>query len=214
MKAIVFAAGALSLLTANAFGADLGLPIKAAPMAAPFTWTSCYAGGQAGGGWGQKNVTDSAAAVAPFSGFTSANVDISGYMVGGQIGCDYQFAPNWVVGIEGAATGGRIGGSTVVAQPAAIPGDGATFKETTDFLSTATARVGYAWDRWLFYAKGGAAWAGDRYSATGVFSGRRSISKAWRLDSVGPRAPGLSGRFPISGRSKSNTTSTASAIAA
>ena len=214
MKAIVFAAGALSLLTANAFGADLGLPIKAAPMAAPFTWTSCYAGGQAGGGWGQKNVTDSAAAVAPFSGFTSANVDISGYMVGGQIGCDYQFAPNWVVGIEGAATGGRIGGSTVVPQPAAIPGDGATFKETTDFLSTATARVGYAWDRWLFYAKGGAAWAGDRYSATGVFSGRRSISKAWRLDSVGPRAPGLSGRFPISGRSKSNTTSTASAIAA
>lgn len=214
MKAIVFAAGALSLLTANAFGADLGLPIKAAPMAAPFTWTSCYAGGQAGGGWGQKNVTDSAAAVAPFSGFTSANVDISGYMVGGQIGCDYQFAPNWVVGIEGAATGGRIGGSTVVAQPAAIPGDGATFKETTDFLSTATARVGYAWDRWLFYAKGGAAWAGDRYSATGVFSGRRSISKAWRLDLVGPRAPGLSGRFPISGRSKSNTTSTASAIAA
>ena len=171
MKAIVFAAGALSLLTANAFGADLGLPIKAAPMAAPFTWTSCYAGGQAGGGWGQKNVTDSAAAVAPFSGFTSANVDISGYMVGGQIGCDYQFAPNWVVGIEGAATGGRIGGSTVVPQPAAIPGDGATFKETTDFLSTATARVGYAWDRWLFYAKGGAAWAGDRYSATGVFLG-------------------------------------------
>ena len=49
------------------------------------------------------------------------NVDISGYMVGGQIGCDYQFAPNWVVGIEGAATGGRIGGSTVVPQPAAIP---------------------------------------------------------------------------------------------
>lgn len=88
MKAIVFVAGALSLLTATAFGADLGLPIKAAPMAAPFTWTSCYAGGQAGGGWGQKNVTDSAAAVAPFSGFTSANVDISGYMVGGQIGCD------------------------------------------------------------------------------------------------------------------------------
>jgi hypothetical protein len=24
-------------------------------------------------------------------------------MLGGQIGCDYQFAPTWVVGIEGAA---------------------------------------------------------------------------------------------------------------
>ena len=46
----------------------------------------------------------------------------------------------------------------------AVPGDNATFKETTDFLTSATARVGYAWDRWLPYIKGGAAWAGDRYS--------------------------------------------------
>jgi opacity protein-like surface antigen len=28
-----------------------------------------------------------------------------------------------------------------------------------------TGRVGWAWDRWLIYAKGGAAWAGDKYSA-------------------------------------------------
>jgi hypothetical protein len=40
--------------------------------------------------------------------FTSANLNISGYMLGGQIGCDYQFASNWIVGIEGTATGGRI----------------------------------------------------------------------------------------------------------
>jgi outer membrane immunogenic protein len=45
-----------------------------------------------------------------------------------------------------------------------VPGDNATFKETTDLLTSATARVGYAWDRWLPYVKGGAAWAGDRYS--------------------------------------------------
>src|SRR5215469_18804019 len=25
--------------------------------------------------------------------------------------------------------------------------------------------AGWAWDRWLIYAKGGAAWAGDKYSA-------------------------------------------------
>ena len=85
-------------------------------------------------------------------------------MLGGQIGCDYQFAPNWVVGIEGAASGGNIGGSTGVATPG-IPGDSATFKETTDLLTSVTARVGYAWNNWLFYGKGGAAWASDRYSA-------------------------------------------------
>ena len=99
------------------------------------------------------------------AGFTSATIDISGYMLGGQIGCDYQFAPNWVVGIEGAAAGGNIGGSTAIRAASVIPGDTATFKETTDFLTSVTGRVGYAWDRWLLYGKGGAAWAGDRYSA-------------------------------------------------
>jgi outer membrane immunogenic protein len=171
MKVIVLVAAALSTLTVAAFGADLDLRFKAPPMPPPFTWTGCYAGGQVGGGWGQKTITDNTGSLVPFTGFTSAGVNISGYMVGGQIGCDYQFASNWVVGIEGAATGGRIGGSAAVVQPLAIPGDGAAIKATTDFLSTATARLGYLWDRWLVYAKGGAAWAGDRYSVTGVFQG-------------------------------------------
>ena len=28
-----------------------------------------------------------------------------------------------------------------------------------------TGRLGWTWDRWMLYAKGGAAWAGDKYSA-------------------------------------------------
>jgi len=44
-------------------------------------------------------------------------------------------------------------------------GDVATFKETTDFLMTATGRVVYSWDRWMLYAKGGFAGAGDKYYA-------------------------------------------------
>ena len=113
---------------------------------------------------GGKKLTDTAGFLAGFGGPSSANLDTSGYMVGGQIGCDYQFAPALVVGIEGTAAGGKIGASTVVA----VPGDNATFKETTDFLGTATARVGYAWDRWLLYVNGGPAWAGDRYSVFDV----------------------------------------------
>ena len=69
-----------------------------------------------------------------------------------------------MVGIEGGAAGGNIGGSTSFAVPA-IPGDSATFKEATDMLSSVTGRVGYAWDRWLLYGKGGVAWAGNRYSS-------------------------------------------------
>ena len=54
MKTTLFTGAALSLLTVSALAADLGVPAFPAPGAPPFTWTSCYAGGQAGGGWGQK----------------------------------------------------------------------------------------------------------------------------------------------------------------
>jgi opacity protein-like surface antigen len=169
MKETALGAAALSLMSVSALGADLGLPPPVVPLG--FTWTGCYAGGQVAGGFGQKDLNDSAGIASPIAGFASANLNVSGFMIGGQIGCDFQFASNWIVGIEGTATGGRIGGSTNVVQPLGIPGDGASFKETTDFLGTATARAGYAWDRWLVYGKGGAAWAGDRYSATGTFLG-------------------------------------------
>ena len=177
MKATLLVSAALSLLTISAFGADMQTPPLKAPLAPPpFTWTGCYAGGQAGGGWGQKDANDTVGIVSGLTGgtysgtgtdFTSANLSISGYTLGGQIGCDYQFGSNWVVGIEGAASGGSIGASTSVATPD-IAGDSATFKETTDLLTSVTGRVGYAWDRWMIYAKGGAAWASDRYSALDV----------------------------------------------
>jgi len=73
------------------------------------------------------------------------------------------------VGIEGAATGGNIHGSTSVATPALL-GDSANFRETTDLLTSITGRIGYAWNNWLLYAKGGAAWASDRYSASDVLA--------------------------------------------
>lgn len=165
MKTILLGGAAFSLLTVSALGADLEMPINAPTAPPPFTWTGCYAGAQVGGGWGQKDLNDSAGIVSPLTGFTSANLNISGFMLGGQIGCDYQFASKWVLGIEGAVSGGNITGNTSVALPAPpVPGDSATFNEKTDLLTSITARAGYAWNDWLLYAKGGVAWAGDRYS--------------------------------------------------
>ncbi len=166
MKMILLTGAALSLLSASAFAADLEpeMAFKTPPVPPPFTWSGCYAGVQAGGGFGQTGLTDSAGLLAPLTGFTAANVAMSGYTLGGQIGCDYQFAPSWLVGIEGAAAGGNIAGNSSFALPG-LPGDSARFKETTDLLTSVTGRVGYTWDHWLLYAKGGGAWAGNRYSA-------------------------------------------------
>jgi outer membrane immunogenic protein len=162
MKATVLGGAAASLLTISAFAADLGVPMAPLQPVIPlFTWTSCYAGVHAGGGWGKKDLTDTVGTFSGQTGYSSASVDVTGYMLGGQIGCDYQFAPTWVVGIEGAASGGNISKTTNFA----VPGDTASLRSTTDFLARVTGRIGYAFDRWLVYGKGGVAIVGDRYHA-------------------------------------------------
>lgn len=171
MKTPLLAGAALSLLTASAFAADLPMPPMpyAPPPPPPFTWTSCYGGLRVGGGVGQSDLIDNNGVISATSGFSAVNLNTSGWMAGGQVGCDYQFAPNWVVGIEGAATGGYIGGKTTFGVPAVAPGDVASYKQSTDFLMSATARVGYAWDHWLLYAKGGFAGAGNNYTTFDSF---------------------------------------------
>ena len=171
MKPIMLGGAALALLTASAFAADLPMAPAYAPPPAPppFTWTSCYGGLHGGGGIGQKNLTDTAGVLSPITGYSTANLNINGYMLGGQLGCDYQFSPNWVVGIEGSVSGGNIHGSTTVAVPGIAAGDTATYNATTDFLWSVTARVGWAWDRWMLFAKGGVAGAGDKYNTFDAF---------------------------------------------
>lgn len=169
MKATVFGGAAASLLTVSAFAADLGIPLAQPPVVIPpFTWTSCYAGVHAGGGWGKKDVTDTVGIFSGITGYSSTSVDVTGYMLGGQIGCDYQFAPTWVVGIEGAASGGNISKTTNFAVTSFTPPDTASFRSTTDFLASITGRIGYAFDRWMVYGKGGVAIVGDRYHADDV----------------------------------------------
>ncbi len=164
MKATLLAVTALSLLSASAFAADLGVPLKAPPEPAPFAWTGCYAGANVGGGLGQKDLTDSAGFLGGLGGPSSASLDINGYMLGGQLGCDYQFASGWVLGIEGYAAGGNISGSAL----APVTGDNATFSDTTNLLTSGTARIGYAYGRWLPYVKAGVAWASDNYTVADV----------------------------------------------
>lgn len=180
MKATLLIGAALSLLAIPAFGADLGTEalFKAHAVPPPFTWTGCYGGAHVGGGWASKSLTDPVQLVqdsfsgAPVTtGVTTANVSPAGFVGGAQIGCDYQVAPTWVVGIEGAASGSTLKGSTTAGLPLGLPGEAASVSGAMDLLPSVTARFGYAADRWLFYVKGGAALASDSYSVTGSFTG-------------------------------------------
>ena len=179
MKKLLFVGVAVSLLSAASavLAADMSVKAPRIPVVAPFTWTSCFLGAHAGGGWTRNDITDPVRLVqdtillAPVTtGVTTANISSSGAVIGGQFGCDYQFAPNWVVGGEGSIAGSTMRDSTRVGLPLS-PGDSALVTARTEFLSSITARFGYAVDRWLYYVRGGAAWAGDKYNVAGVFQG-------------------------------------------
>lgn len=164
-------------IVGSALAADM--PVKPWTTPAPaFSWTSCYLGAHLGGGWTSSSVTDPVLLAQDDSiggapgttvGTTTSKVSGSGVLVGGQIGCDYQFAGNWVVGVEGAVSGSTMRGNVTVGLP--VTGEQANFSARTDFLPSTTLRIGYAFDRVLLFAKGGAAWAGEKYTETGTFNG-------------------------------------------
>jgi outer membrane immunogenic protein len=157
MLKVLFVAAAIASTATAAFAADLPLKTKAPAAPVSFTWTGCYVGGHLGGVVSEDRTSSDLGATRDYSG--------AGFVGGGQIGCDYQFAPNWVIGAEGRAAwsslrtthGGsvrnRISGLTLPSQ----------FITTNDFLASATARLGYVYaERWLVYARGGAAWTRER----------------------------------------------------
>jgi opacity protein-like surface antigen len=167
----------LSGIAGPVFAADL--PVVPVVAAVPvFSWTSCYLGGHVGAGWSNENITDpvqlaqdAIIGAGTTVGSTTAKLNLNGALVGGQLGCDYQFAPNWVVGIEGAASGSNLKGSKSVGLPAGFPGEQAVVTATTDFIPSVTGRVGYAIDRLLLYGKGGVAWATDKVTVNGMLTG-------------------------------------------
>jgi opacity protein-like surface antigen len=168
-------AAAAMTMAGPALAADM--PVKAAPFVERFSWTSCYLGGHIGGGFAQKDITDPVQLVqdsflgaGSTVGVTTVNPSPSGAVIGGQIGCDYEFPSSFVIGVEGSASGSTMRGSQNAVLPLGNP-DVALVQANTDFLASITARVGYAFDNVLVYARGGAALAGDKFEVSGTFTG-------------------------------------------
>ena len=162
MKRILGATVGLLAASATAMAADL--PVKA-PMAAPvmapaFSWSGCYIGGNVGGKWSQSDgsVTVAPAGVGAGGIIAFTRADASSFIAGGQVGCQVQ-AGNWVFGLEGDADWQRLRLSRTLTGTALpfpfIAGD--IFDLRSDWQASARGRLGYAWDRWMIYATGGAA---------------------------------------------------------
>lgn len=166
MKQFLLAGTAL-FLSGAASAADLParMPAKA-PIAAsaPVSWTGCYIGAHAGAGWGHSDFSGGTGFSVVPAGDTIGVDSGADFVGGGQVGCDYQFATNWVVGLAGDFSWANINGQTddpfFGGKNPTIP---LTLHSRTDFVASATGRLGYAWDHYLLYAKGGAAWSHNKY---------------------------------------------------
>jgi outer membrane immunogenic protein len=160
MKKLLLGTVALIALgaTVPALAADLPARTytKAPAYAAPiYNWTGFYIGAHLGGAFGGSN---------NFGGLAINNNDNGRFLGGVQVGADYQFAPNWVIGLE-AQYSWLSNSSNSVTFPGAV-----VYTNNQRALGSVTGRLGYTWGPALLYVKGGFAFAdnGDSLTTAGV----------------------------------------------
>ena len=194
IKKLLLGLAATTAFTATpALAADLPSPpaatyYKAPPMAPVFSWTGCYVGADVGGGFVRNSDHEltGAGGPSPFSPAPTNIANSDGVMAGGFLGCNYQFSNGIVIGAEGDANWANIRGGTAAFPGSALPGLANDLYETrSDFQASARGRLGYAFNRVLVYATGGAAWAHitehDVSSATGAFTDTSSTLPGWTV---------------------------------
>lgn len=172
MKRILLGSVALvGFSMASAFAADLPArtytkaPAYAPPPAPIYNWTGFYLGAHVGGA---------------FDGNSIFGNNDGRFLGGVQVGADYQFAPNWVVGIEG-----QYSWTDRSSQSAAFSTGGFTISDRNSNLGSVTGRLGYTWGPALLYAKGGVAFReGSNVSVIDTASGS-PLSYSVSNDDVG-----------------------------
>jgi outer membrane immunogenic protein len=155
---------AVAVVASSANAADLRTPVyKAPPAVAPaaYNWSGCYIGIEGGGNWGRSSST---AASGTLSGLRLTSSDLSGGLLGGTVGCNYQVS-TWVFGIEDDLSWTNKRGSANDLPPFNVTATN-EFKEK--WIDTLRGRFGFAWDRALFYATGGVAFADTSLTVCGV----------------------------------------------
>jgi outer membrane immunogenic protein len=177
-RALILGLGLISLTTLPAVAADL--PVKARPAPPPivtvYNWSGCYIGGNAGGKWASTSGDATIGATAS-TALTTVSFDRSNagtFVGGGQVGCNWQAAgSNWVFGIEGDADWQRWSVSRTLGPSVSPFVAGDIFDIRSDWQASARGRIGYAFDRSLFYLTGGAAFTnvkvGSNFIPIGIF---------------------------------------------
>ncbi|MGO9172146.1 MAG: outer membrane protein [Rhodomicrobium sp.] len=147
-------------IVSSANAADIYAPAAAGGYkdgpAPVYNWTGIYAGVQGGGMWGTQNL--SAPGV-----HLGTNVD--GGVAGGQLGAQFQFYNNLVLGVDFAGQGSFADGS------APCPNHSYSCDAKIRADIQIVGRAGYALGNFLPYFKGGYADTSMRSTATPLYAG-------------------------------------------
>jgi outer membrane immunogenic protein len=161
MKRILIAGlGLIAIVTQPALAAP--------PMSAPiFNWTGFYIGVNAGYGWGDTSFSlvganaEGQNFIDAFGGLArrSSSFDTSGAVFGGQIGYNWQFASQWVAGIEADINYSRVNGRDSYTTTFGAGIDRIDARRSLDWFGTVRARLGFlATERLLVFATAGLAY--------------------------------------------------------
>src|SRR6267154_5941655 len=108
MTKLMAATIALAAFAVPALAADLPVRQYAPPLVAQplgYNWNGFYIGAHLGGAWASRDFTQTIAGAALVEAGTNKP---SGIMGGGQIGYNWQFAPNWLLGVEADVSGADL----------------------------------------------------------------------------------------------------------
>jgi len=154
MRSFLFGVAALVACSAPAAAADMpARPVPAVAAAPVYDWGGYYGGINAGWAWGPTNW------LYDVTRTTTAH-QVSGGFGGFQTGYNFQIR-SFVLGIEGDYEFANINGSSL------CPNTAFLCHSKVRNIADIAGRIGFAWDRVLVYAKGGEAWAFNRYDSIG-----------------------------------------------
>ena len=152
-------------------------PIYKTPVAGPtFSWTGFYVGGSVGGATGANVDWDTTALNItgdPDASTRSANFDNASFRGGLYVGYNWQFAPLWIVGVEGDIAWAD-NSKTIATLPGidgprygyvATPADSTSVRGKSD--ASVRGRLGYLVSPTILaYATGGVSWLRIETQAT------------------------------------------------
>ena len=128
-------------------------------------WSGFYVGALAGYARGDLRWSDTDTSIFPDPGSdpgasaTLVDRNQSGFLGGGELGFNYQWN-RFVFGLEGTFVYSDLQAHTAKD----LLDEPNTFDTRSDWQGTISGRVGFAWNKLLFYAKGGAQFNQQRYA--------------------------------------------------